>query len=89
MSIKEGERHKRSSAGKKQVTVIRQDQTAPKQFKKNLSLGANKTELLQFLLNDLQDQPHMTTIGEKSIFITLGNEAYAIEIIEREMANNA
>ena len=62
-SIKGGGRHKRASTGQIRVTARRQDQTAPKQFKKYLSVGANKTELLQFLLNDWQDLRHITTIG--------------------------
>ena len=56
-----------------QVTASRQDQTASKQFKKYLTVGANKTELLQFLLNDWQDQQHIATTEEKRILATLRN----------------
>ena len=38
------------------ITASRQNQTTPKQFKKYISVGANKTARLQFLLNDWQDQ---------------------------------
>ena len=52
ISIKRGEREKRASPGEIRITVSIQDQIGPKQFKKYLSAGANKTELLQLLLND-------------------------------------
>ena len=41
MSIKGGERDKRLSTGKIQTAASRQDHTAPKQFKKYPSAGAN------------------------------------------------
>ena len=85
MSIKGRERDKKASTGKIQVSASRQDQAAPKQFKKYLSVGANETELLQFLLNGCQDQRQITTIGEKRIFVTLRNEVYVVEVIEREI----
>ena len=85
MSIKGRERDKKASTGKIQVSASRQDQAAPKQFKKYLSEGANETELLQFLLNGCQNQRHIATIGEKRIFVTLRNEVYVIEVIEREI----
>ena len=85
MSIKGRERDKKASTGKIQVSASRQDQAAPKQFKKYLSVGANETELLQFLLNGCQDQRHITTTGEKRIFVTLRNEVYVVEVIEREI----
>ena len=88
MSIKGRERDKRVSTGQMRVTASRQDETAPKQFKKYVLVGANKTELLQVLLNGLEDQQHIATIGEKRIFITLWNETYVIEVIERKIVKN-
>ena len=67
------------------ITASRKNQTAPKQFQKYLSVEANNTELLQFLLNYWQDQQHIATTGEKRIFVMLRNEAYVIEIIEKEI----
>ena len=67
------------------VTASRQDQTASKQFKKYLSVEANKTELLQFLLNDWQDQQHIATTEEKRILATLLKETYVINVIDREI----
>ena len=52
MPTKGGERDKRASTGQIRINASKQDQTAPQHFKKYLSTGANKTELLQFLLND-------------------------------------
>lgn len=70
------------------VTASRQDQTASKQFKKYLSVEANKIELLQFLLNDWQDQQHIATTEEKRILARLLNETYVINVIDREIVNN-
>ena len=67
------------------VTASRQNQTAPKQFQKDLSVEANNTELLQFLLNYWQDQQHIATIGEKRIFVILRNEAYVIELLKKKL----
>ena len=68
-----------------QVTASRQDQTASKQFKKYLTVGANKTELLQFLLNDWQDQQHIANTKKKRILAMLRNETYVINVIDREI----
>ena len=43
MSIKGGERDKRANTGQVQITASRQDQTALKQFKNYLLIGANET----------------------------------------------
>ena len=67
------------------VTASRKNQTAPKQFQKYLSVEANNTELLQFLLNYWQDQQHIATIGEKRIFVILRNEAYVIELLKKKL----
>lgn len=52
MSIKGEEREKRSTSGQLQITASRQDLAAPMQFEKYFSIGANKTDLPQNLLND-------------------------------------
>lgn len=46
------ESEKRASTGQIWITAGRQEQTTPTQSKTYLSLGDNKTEQLQFLLND-------------------------------------
>ena len=50
MFIKGGGRDKRASTGEIRLTAGRQDQAAPKKFKKYLQAGTNKTKLLQFLI---------------------------------------
>ena len=78
MSIKGEERDKkRASTRQIRITASIKDQTAPKKFKKYLSVGANKTNLLQFLLNDWQDQGHIATIRER-LFVTLWNKGNVI-----------
>ena len=68
------------------ITVSRQNQTTPKQFKKYISVGANKTARLQFLLNDWQDQWHVaTTAKKKDICYASDLVGYVIEVIEREI----
>ena len=50
MPIKGGERDKRASTGQIRITASRQDQTAPKQFRKYPSVGANKTKQLSIFI---------------------------------------
>ena len=57
-SIKGGERERRASTGQIQITASRCDQPAPKQFKNYLAVGANKTELLEFLVKDWTHPRH-------------------------------
>ena len=51
-SIKFSERNKRATTGIIRITASQPDQKIPKQFKKYLSLGSNKEELVAFLLKD-------------------------------------
>lgn len=51
-SIKNCERNRRAATGSIRVTASRPDQKLPKQMKKYLSLGSNKEELVDFLLED-------------------------------------
>ena len=51
-SIKSCERNRRANTGSIRVTAIRCDQKLPKQMKKYLSVGENKEELVEFLLQD-------------------------------------
>ena len=58
----------------------RPDQEASKQFKKFLSIGANKIELLEFLLRDWTHQRHKTVIRTKTIYFTLKEESFKISV---------
>ena len=80
-SIKGGERERRASSGQIRIMASRPDQLAPKQFKKCLSIGANRTELLQFLLNDWCHPRHRILIGMKSIYFTLRDEGCEIRVL--------
>ena len=85
-SIKGGERERRASTGQIRITAKRPDQDAPKQFKKYLSVGTNKTELLEFLLKDWSHHHrNIPSIGSKTIFFTLKDEAYEISVINNEI----
>ena len=51
-SIKSCRRNQRAISGSIRVTASRRYQKLPKQFKKYLSVGVNKQELINFLLDD-------------------------------------
>ena len=58
---------------------MRPEQKLPKQQKKYLSLGSNKEELLEFLLQDWDtNERHIRQVGEKEVFITVKAGAYKI-----------
>ena len=84
-SIKGGERERRASTGQIRITAGRCDQPAPKQFKKYLAVGANKTELLEFLVKDWRHPRHAPVLREKTIYFTLKYEAYEISLTDNEI----
>ena len=84
-SIKGEERERRASTGQIRITASRCDQPAPKQFKKYLAVGANKTELLEFLVKDWTHPRHAPVLREKTIYFTLKDEAYEISITDNEI----
>ena len=84
-SIKGRERERRAITGQIRITASRCDQPAPKQFKKYLAVGANKTELLEFLVKDWAHPRHAPVLREKTIYFTLKDEAYEISITDNEI----
>ena len=84
-SIKGGERERRATTGQIRITATRCDQPAPKQFKKYLAVGANKTELLEFLVKDWTHPRHVELIRGKCIYFTLKSEAYKIHLNDNQI----
>ena len=85
-SIKGGERERRASTGQIRITASRCDQPAPKQFKKYLAVGANKTELLEFLVKAWTHPRHAPVLREKTIYFSLKDEAYEISITDNRVS---
>ena len=80
-SLKENERKRRASAGSIRIQITRRDQKPPKQFKKYLSDGSNKVDLVKFLLNDWSDPRRFNaTIADRVIFFTLESKAYRLQV---------
>lgn len=71
ISVKGGERNRSAITGQIRITAKRCDQPAPKQFKKYLAVGANKTELLEFLVKYWTHQRHISEFRGKTIYFTL------------------
>ena len=82
-SIKSYERNQRATSGSIRVTASRRDQKLPKQFKKYLSVGVNKQELIDFLLLDWSTYPkHHQLIRNKTIYFTKRKDAFKLNVIE-------
>ena len=63
------------------VTASRKDQKLPKQFKKYLSVGVNKPELINFLLDDWSKHPkHHQLIRNKTIYFTTRKDSFKLNV---------
>ena len=81
-SIKLCERNRRATSGYIRVAAYRRDQKLPKQLKKYLSVGINKQELIDFLLNDWSTHPkHHQLIRNKTIYFTTRKYSFQLNII--------
>ncbi|XP_065659181.1 uncharacterized protein LOC136083629 [Hydra vulgaris] len=72
ISIKHAERQRRAESGVQNVTIFGPDQKVPKQWKKFMSVGRNKEELVKFLLEEWKGY----AINEIEIFITHSDSTY-------------
>ena len=88
-SLKENERKRRASAGSIRIQITRRDQKPPKQFKKYLSDGSNKVDLVKFLLNDWSDPRRFNaTIADRVIFFTLESKAYRLQVANNKVSSS-
>ena len=70
---------RRKAAGSIRVQLTRRDQKRPKQFKKFLNDGANKVDLVKFLLKDWSDPERFRhVINDRIIFVTIDSDCYCL-----------
>ena len=82
-SLKGNERRRRAASGTIRIQLSRREQKRPKQFKKFLSDGVNKVDLVKFFLNDWSDPERFkAVIAEKVIFVTVESECHRIEVVD-------
>ena len=79
ISIKNIEREKRGRSGQLSVQIISPQQLCPRQGKKFLANGLNKTNLMEFLADVWgTDQRFAEKIGERTLFVTHGESCTKI-----------
>ena len=87
-SLKSGERQQRAAAGTIRIQLTRRDQKRPKQFKKYLSDGVNKVDLVKFFLKDWSDPERFkATIADRALFFTLESECHKVEVVENKVVS--
>lgn len=73
ISIKNTERDKRGSKGQLEVDVSSPQQLCPRQWKKFMANGSNKTSLLNFLVAEwTTNSMYVRMIGNRTLFVTHG-----------------
>ena len=86
LSMKSCERNRCALSGSIRVTASRRDQKIPKQIKKYLSVGANKKELIEFLLNDWStDNRHIKSLSNRCIYFSTNDAGYKLYIHQDEV----
>lgn len=80
ISVKHLERAKRKSEGVIKVKISGGGQKCPKQWRKYLSSGDNKSVLSQFLLNEYRD-----LIGNRCIFFALEMKCFRLSVVKDEV----
>lgn len=82
VSVKHLERAKRASEGVFKVEISGSSQTCPKQWKKYLSSGDNKSELSRFLLKEWSRDRYRLLIGNRYVFFTLEMKCFRLSVVE-------
>ena len=81
VSIKNIEREKRGRSGQLAVQIRSPQQLCPRQWKKLLANGLNKTNLMEFLADVWgTDQRFARKIGERTLFVTYGESCSKISV---------
>lgn len=78
ISIKHLERSKRASEGVVKVKITGSAQKCPKQWKKYLSSGENKSELCKFLLKECSEDKYSNLIGNRQIFFAVEMKCFRL-----------
>lgn len=84
-SIKNTERTKRSSQGSLKIKVTGPAQKCPKQWKKFLSSGDNKTSLTKFLLDQWSDPSYADRIGRHVLYFAAEDKCMKIFVIDGQV----
>lgn len=81
-SIKNAERRRRSSQGSLKVRITGPGQKCPKQWKKFLRTGENKTSLTDFLLQQWSGNSYANRIGRRIIFFAAADICVRLFVVD-------
>ena len=85
-SIKSFAPNRRGASGDVRISTARRNQASPKQMKKFLSNGKNKTDLVWFLMKDCnQEDHHKASLFNKELYINVEDQAFVIRVQEDEL----
>lgn len=91
-SIKLSEHKERATAGQMAIRITHRNQKCPKQWKKFLSLGANKEGLLKFLQDEWASGAYAQMLQGKRLFATCGQSCRVIsfqnDILQNQVVPN-
>ena len=82
LSIKEIERSKRGRDGQVVFAISSCHQPCPRQWKKFMSNGTNKTRLMHFLVNEWSTRNYAEKIGTRTLYVTHGSSCTKIKVVE-------
>ena len=82
VSIKGTERDRRGRSGQILVSISSRQQTCPRQWKRFMSNGLNKTRLMHFLVQDWTTNGNLFAgkIGSRVLYVTHGSECTKIKV---------
>ena len=78
ISIKACERSRRLRSGSLRTAILHSKQSVPKQWKKYLSNGENKTELAIFLCQEWKNARYASALLNKQLYATSGSMCYCL-----------
>lgn len=82
VSRKNLEMEKRSNEGVVKIKIIGSSQKCPKQWKKYLSSGENKSELAQFLLKEWSQNKYKDLIGNRNLFFAVELKCFRLSVTD-------
>ena len=82
LSIKNTERSKRGREGQVLFAISSREQPCPRQWKKFMSNGTNKTRLMHNLVSEWSTRKYAEKIGARTLYVTHGNNCTKIEVVD-------
>ena len=78
LSIKYAERQRREKKGSLQVEIyiVSSKQKCPRQWSKFLSLGSNKTNLVEFFVREWSTPDYNSMLGTSVLYVTSGKKCW-------------